>query len=252
MFTDNIKNTVEGFFLCTHIPIKAVGVDGSLLHHSGYTEKLDELFYQNHIYNAIKDEGMKKKEEHYITINPLGAINFTACHICSCCRDKGFFILGPYTCDKERATTDIIYKPYCCIPHIVSLLHGIKGGITSAKLKKPETYSNYSCYVEKSLKHIYDNFHKPITLEDTAKYIKVNKCYLCTIFKKETGKTYSKFLNHIRIEKSKELLVNSNLSILEISLSVGFNNQNYFNTIFKKLANKTPLEYRSENLISKS
>jgi AraC-like DNA-binding protein len=251
MFTDNIKPTVESFFLCTHIPIKAIGTDGALLHHSGYTDKLEELFPQNYIYKTIIDEAIKNDKNHYITIKPLDGITFTACHICSCCKDKGFFIFGPYTCDKERVTIDIVYKPYCCISPLVSLLYGIKDGITSTTIKKPETHSNYSYYVENSIKHICDNFHKPITLESTAKCIKVNKCYLCTIFKKETGKTYSKFLNHIRIEKSKELLVNSNLSILEISLSVGFNNQNYFNTIFKKLTNKTPLEYRNENLISK-
>ena len=46
--------------------------------------------------------------------------------------------------------------------------------------------------------------------------------------RKRTGKTFSQLVNEIRIEKSKELLTKNNLSILEIALSVGFNNQNYF------------------------
>ncbi len=54
-----------------------------------------------------------------------------------------------------------------------------------------------------------------------------------------------KFLNEIRIEKSKDLLLRGDLSILDVSLSVGFNNQNYYNTVFKKLINMTPLEYRN-------
>ncbi|MCS4481841.1 helix-turn-helix domain-containing protein [Clostridium botulinum] len=51
------------------------------------------------------------------------------------------------------------------------------------------------------------------------------------------------------MEKSKELLTKNDLSILEIALSVGFNNQNYFSSTFKKFNNKTPIEFRNENLI---
>ena len=51
-------------------------------------------------------------------------------------------------------------------------------------------------------------------------------------------------MNEVRVEKSKELLREGNLSTLSIALSVGFNNQNYFNMTFKKLTGMTPLQYR--------
>ena len=57
--------------------------------------------------------------------------------------------------------------------------------------------------------------------------------------------TFSQFLNNLRIEKSKVLLKNTELSLLDIAVEVGFNNQSYFTMAFKKLnADKTPLEYR--------
>lgn len=67
----------------------------------------------------------------------------------------------------------------------------------------------------------------------------------CNIFEKETGKTYSQFLNEIRIEKSKKLLLDTNLSVLKLTLSVGYNNQNYYNMTFKKLAATMPLKHRN-------
>ena len=74
----------------------------------------------------------------------------------------------------------------------------------------------------------------------------INKCYFCSIFKKETGSTFINYLNSYKIEKSKELLKNPNLSLLDIALSVGFNNQSYYSTVFKKITSKTPLEFREK------
>src|SRR5699024_6975480 len=79
-----------------------------------------------------------------------------------------------------------------------------------------------------------------------SEYLGINKSYFCSIFKNETGKTFTQFLNEKRIEKSKKLLREDNLSILDIALSVGFNNQNYYNIIFKRITNTTPLEYRKK------
>ena len=87
---------------------------------------------------------------------------------------------------------------------------------------------------------------KPFTLDDLCRHLNISKCYFCTLFKKETGKTCSEFINDFRIKRSKELLANNQLSILEVALSVGFNNQNYYTMIFKKQTGFTPLQYRKK------
>ena len=65
---------------------------------------------------------------------------------------------------------------------------------------------------------------------------------------KETGQTFINYLNNYKIERSKDLLKNTNMTLLDISLEVGFNNQSYYSTIFKKYTNMTPQEYRETAL----
>lgn len=63
-------------------------------------------------------------------------------------------------------------------------------------------------------------------------------------FKKITGKTPSKYLNEKRLQKAKKLLLTTNLSVLDISLNVGYDSLSHFIKIFKKRYNLTPLEYK--------
>jgi AraC-like DNA-binding protein len=247
MTVDNLCAAIDNFLLCTHIPMKAVKLDGTLIFSAGYDLSFDRLFLENDIFEAAKEALLIKGKNPYVTVNCLDGISFTAFNICSCNINDGFFIFGPYQTDTGMHSINVVYKPLSCIPHIVSLFHNIRNSSYFSHSEK--TSSNaYSLYTGKAIAYIVDNFHKPITLDDISNYIKINRCYFCNVFKKETGKTFSQLLNEIRIEKSKELLLDRNLSILEVSLSVGFNNQNYFNMIFKKLANMTPLDYRNSNV----
>ena len=99
-------------------------------------------------------------------------------------------------------------------------------------------------YGQRVYHYVEQNFDRQLKLEDVASYFHLNKCYFCSVLKKELGKTFSQIVNEVRVEKSKELLREGNLSTLSIALSVGFNNQNYFNLTFKKLTGMTPLQYR--------
>ena len=64
--------------------------------------------------------------------------------------------------------------------------------------------------------------------------------------KKSTTQTFSNFLNYFRVEKSKKLLEDPTLSLLDVALEVGFTNQNYYTIVFKKITNQTPSAYRKE------
>ena len=99
-------------------------------------------------------------------------------------------------------------------------------------------------YGQRVYLYVEQNFDRQLKLEDVASYFHLNKCYFCSVLKKELGKTFSQIVTEVRVEKSKELLREGNLSTLSIALSVGFNNQNYFNMTFKKLTGMTPLQYR--------
>ena len=103
---------------------------------------------------------------------------------------------------------------------------------------------NSGLYGPQVLAYISNNYDRNLVLEDVASYFHLNKCYFCSVLKKELGKTFSQVVNEIRIENSKPLLEEGRLSTLEVALTVGFNNQNYFNMTFKKITGMTPLQYR--------
>ena len=69
---------------------------------------------------------------------------------------------------------------------------------------------------------------------------------MCNVFKKTKNKTVIGYLNERRIEEGKDLLVSTDMNIADIALSIGYSNQNYFNTVFKKKENITPLEFRNK------
>lgn len=250
---DHIRETIQKTFLCTHIPIRSFEFDGTPIYSAGYNRQLEELFDRQNIYERAKQEITLTAEEQPVTISCSEQISFTVFQICSKNINRGLHILGPYTTCSKTVLPGILYKPACCIPHIITLMRNIAADSLYVKQKMNKFYGMpYSLYVKKALDCLDARYHEPITLAEIAKSLAISKCYFCSLFKKETGKTFSRYLNEIRIEKSKELLLRENLSILDIALSVGFNNQNYYAVLFKRIMNRTPLEFRNNQLLFRS
>jgi two-component system response regulator YesN len=89
------------------------------------------------------------------------------------------------------------------------------------------------------------HYREPLSLYEVAERFRINPAYLGQLFKKETGRIYSEYVNGLRIGEAKELLATSSLSAKVISLQVGYQNPNYFYRIFKKLVGISPSEFRS-------
>ena len=100
--------------------------------------------------------------------------------------------------------------------------------------------------IKKVCDYINNNLSKDISLEQMAEYANVSSFYLSRLFKEEKGITFINFLTDRRLEKSRELLNDTNLSIKEITASIGYNDQNYFSRLFKNKYGVSPTEYRSE------
>ncbi len=96
------------------------------------------------------------------------------------------------------------------------------------------------------MNYIDSHFNEKITLEDMADKVKLNPCYLATIFKKETGKTIGEYLMNIRIETSMALLKKTDYSYSQIAYSLAFCSQSHFTKAFHKLTGYTPKQYRME------
>jgi len=99
---------------------------------------------------------------------------------------------------------------------------------------------------ERLLQYIRENYSSPdLSLDSIAVEFDLNPKYISRYFKEHTGTNYLDYLNMIRIEQAKELLVqNKKMKILEISKLVGFYNVNTFIATFKRTEGITPNTFR--------
>jgi len=94
------------------------------------------------------------------------------------------------------------------------------------------------------IEYIHDNFAEKLSLEHVANYAHFSKSYLIRLLKKNTGKTFSTYLNCYRIYRAIDMLENTDKNILEISEECGFGNVVYFIKVFKQNIGVTPHKYR--------
>lgn len=84
-----------------------------------------------------------------------------------------------------------------------------------------------------------------ISLNTIAAEVGMSPSYFSSIFSKEMGKTFVKYLTEIRMDRAKELLMCSSMKTSEIGYEVGYKDPHYFSYIFKKTQNCTPKEFRA-------
>ena len=94
------------------------------------------------------------------------------------------------------------------------------------------------------------HYMQRLTLDLVASQVYLHKTYICQLFTKHLGMSFVTYLENIRINKAKELLYSTNMSIREIAVSVGYSSASYFSKVFKKRIGITPLQYRNSNIIS--
>ena len=102
--------------------------------------------------------------------------------------------------------------------------------------------------VQKARKFIDANLSDLPSLEGLADILGVSPFYLSKLFREQTGETYINYVTSARLEKAKRLLSDGGLIIKEISVSVGYADQNYFSKLFRQKYGETPSEYRARVL----
>ncbi len=99
--------------------------------------------------------------------------------------------------------------------------------------------------IYKAIDYIKRNYIEQITLEDVANYVFLNPSYFSKIFKNEMNCTFVSYVNKVRINASKSLLMNNSILLSDISTLVGFDDQSYFTKVFKKEVGITPGKFRA-------
>lgn len=105
--------------------------------------------------------------------------------------------------------------------------------------------------MESVVDYIERNLKRGISLEDVANHVNISTYYLSKIFKKEMGVNFITYVTDRKMDLAKEMLVNTDIPVLNIALDLAYNEANYFSKAFKKKTGLTPSEYREQYKIRK-
>lgn len=101
--------------------------------------------------------------------------------------------------------------------------------------------------IKKVHEYMIQNLSKRITIEELAKEFAMNPTTLKTVFKDVYGTSIAAHFKEHRMEKAAELLVQSEMNINEVALTVGYESQSKFSAVFKESYGITPVEYKKNN-----
>lgn len=118
------------------------------------------------------------------------------------------------------------------------------------ELVKKRLEQTYSAPVMRAIHYIENRLDKRISLEEAAEYAGVHAAYLSARFKKETGITFSNYVAMRKIQESSYFVRHTDYAISQIAYLYGFSSQSYYITLFKKVMDMTPMEYRKRFMIS--
>ncbi|MFD0678402.1 MULTISPECIES: helix-turn-helix domain-containing protein [unclassified Paenibacillus] len=98
--------------------------------------------------------------------------------------------------------------------------------------------------IRKACEYMQAHFFEDLSVSDMTSRFHISVSQFSLLFKKYTGQSFIIYLNTLRIEKAKHLLMNGDLKIYEVAEKVGFNSLPHFNRVFKQFAGVSPKEYR--------
>ncbi len=101
--------------------------------------------------------------------------------------------------------------------------------------------------VKNTVDYIHKHYNENIDLDFMSVSLNTSKPHLCRVFKKHTNQTITEYINYYRINNACDLLIKTNLQVVEIAFKIGYNNLAYFNSRFKKKTYLTPKQFREAN-----
>ena len=131
----------------------------------------------------------------------------------------------------EREYVDTLIKPLCDMLELEYLKN---------KVKNEETLT------DKIIRYLKQNHTRNINSEEISSVFGCSRSKWSREFNKAVGMSLREYINKLRVEDAKTLLLNSRLSVTEIAYSVGFSDSNYFTNIFKKYTGLSPMSFRKQ------
>lgn len=107
-----------------------------------------------------------------------------------------------------------------------------------------ETGNSYHLIIAE--KYIRTHLHFPLTLSTVAEHVGVSAKYLSRLFVLYKKEKFTKYVNRLRVNEAKELLVNTNRKLVDIAYSLAFVSESYFIKVFESICGLTPQKYRNK------
>lgn len=120
--------------------------------------------------------------------------------------------------------------------------------LTAKISKKITDASSASLSVSQTaILYISDNFRTPITLKTAAEYIGITPTYLSETFRRQTGTGFKKYINNLRFDYARKLLLHSDMTVIEVCNESGFEDYANFIRRFKEKFGVSPTQYRKNH-----
>lgn len=206
-------------------------------------EKLIEVLLQrdsNEISNHIDDYFEELRKKCGINITDIrGACTELVIVVMFLLKEKGY---EPYTSEMQKMIEHI---------YLIETLGELKNWLVdildnvSRTIASPGAHAG-SLYVLKAKDYVSKHYNEKITLTEVSETLYLHPAYFSAIFKEETGQNFIDYINEVRVQKAAELLRRDEYRIKEISYIVGFQSESYFNRVFKKIKQTSPLQYKKK------
>lgn len=128
--------------------------------------------------------------------------------------------------------------------------------LQEAKLERLNLHEHVQDFSEREgkrmdqvLHFLVENSHRSIPLEEAAAVANLSREAFCRFFKERTRKTFTAFLNEIRISNACQLLLKEDAAVASVAFAVGFSNLSHFNRVFKTVVGCTPKVYRGSGRV---
>ena len=150
--------------------------------------------------------------------------------------EEGYRLSGYYIqkCDSSQDPAHLLHYRNRAIEELTVRV--------KQRLEKPRT----SSHVERAKDYVRKHYREKIYLDDIAVSIGISPTHLSKLFKKETGQCLQDYINEERVFRAANLLMYSELSLMEIAEYVHFPSQSYFGKIFKQFKGVSPRIFRDQ------
>ena len=202
--------------ICTYVEIGECGKIKELL--KGLAELIQSKFYTE---DEIKVLVTKNCLEFYDKIKSDYEIDKNLI------LDNEVIIKEIYSTESLKEIIDILEKRLINVSKVISLNSSDKS-------------------IKRIVKYIEKNYYTDLKLELLAEIFNYNSAYLGKVFKGHTGMSFNTYLDNIRIEQAKKLLMEDNIKVYQVCEKVGYKNIDYFHSKFKKYVGVSPLNYKKQ------